>query len=212
MKDFRITLSSLVLASLGFAALGGCSRQSEPARASASPDAKELAVASERNDATEIPARPAKVTSASIRLGVTVESDRMSLVNEAGDGATEAAEIDGVPCRLIQRQPGLPPVYMYFRLDPSLKFHPAEALVTVEYFDATSGSMSIDYDSFDELSNNPAYTRISTRVELKNDKRWHKAVFLLEKPRFQKGQHDGGDFRIALTGSHLFVRAVSIVQ
>jgi hypothetical protein len=159
------------------------------------------------------PLAPAKqVTSASITLGVPVESDRMTLVNEAGDGATEAAEIDGVPCRLIQRQPALPPVYMYFRLDSGLKFRPAEVLVTVEYFDATSGSMSIDYDSFDELSQNPAYTRIPTRVELKNGKRWHKAAFLLEKPRFEQGQHDGGDFRIALTGSHLFVRSVKVVQ
>jgi hypothetical protein len=82
----------------------------------------------------------------------------------------------------------------------------------VEYFDATSGSISIDYDSFNELSKNSACTRVPTRVELKNDMRWHKAVFILEKPRFEKGLHDGGDFRIALTGSHLFVRSVSVVQ
>ena len=87
-----------------------------------------------------------------------------------------------------------------------------EVLVTVQYFDATSGSMSIGYDSFDEVSKNPSYTRVPTRVELKKDMRWHKAVFVLEKPRFEKGLHDGGDFRIALTGSHLFVRSVSVVQ
>ena len=136
----------------------------------------------------------------------------MTLVNETGDGATQVANLEGVPCRLIQRVEGSPPVYMYFRLEPDRKIRPAEVLVTVEYFDDAAGSISIDYDSFDEFSKNPGYTRIPTRVELKNDKRWHKAAFILEKPRFEKGMHDGGDFRIALTGSHLFVRAVRVTQ
>jgi len=183
MTAQRVKLFHLIMAALAFVVVGGCSGK---------------------------PALVRGATSASIILGTNVQPDRLTLVNLEGDGATTATEIDGVPCHLLQRAKGGPPMYMYLRLDSSLKIRPTEVLVTVEYFDATSGMFMIDYDSLDEEIKGT--TRARTRVDLKNDKRWHKAAFLLENPRFEKRQHDGGDFRIALTGEQMFVRSVKLVQ
>lgn len=158
------------------------------------------------------PPRVGRTKVATITLGQKAESNHMVLVNQTGDGATTATEIEGLPCHVITSEPGLPPAYFYFQLDSRLNLRQAPVLVAVDYFDATSGTISIDYDSFDEKSRNQAYTRSATRVELRKDNRWHKAVFLLEYPRFQQGMHDGGDFRIALSGSRLFVRSVVVTR
>lgn len=204
MQIFRLMVFILAVA------LSGCSKQGDAPNVEA-PRNTTTSVEVKSSPASA-PALNAKVALPSITLGVTNVSDGLTLVNEVGDGATSVSNIEGVPCRMIERVGGLPPVYMYFRIDPTRAVSRAGIIVAVDYFDDTSGSISIDYDSSDEFSKNPAYTRIPTRVDLKNDKRWHLAAFMLEKPRFERGMHDGGDFRIALSGSHLFVRAVQLVQ
>lgn len=198
----------LVAISLLWGASVGCSKRGESAPAPVNPVAPTNASIAAVGDAKA----PSGGVIASIRLGTAVLGDGLKLVNEGGDGATEAADVDGVTCRLIQRQSSAPPVYMYFQIDAGRRAPTNAVRVMVDYFDATTGSMSIDYDSADELSRNPAYHRSATRVDLKNDKRWHTAAFILEWPRFEKGQHDGGDFRIALTGSLLFVKSVKVIH
>ena len=152
------------------------------------------------------------VTVASITLGAKLKSSGLALVNLNGDGACEVAQVDDVSCHLIRRSPGQPPSYLYFQLAEGTNLRASEVLVMVEYFDATSGEIAVDYDSADELSRNPGYTRVPTRVALNNDNRWHKGVFVLRQPRFQRTQHDGGDFRVALSGAQLYVRSVQLMQ
>jgi hypothetical protein len=37
-------------------------------------------------------------------------------------------------------------------------------------------------------------------------------VFVLERPRFEQRQNDGADFRLAVIGSRLAIRSISLAQ
>jgi hypothetical protein len=150
---------------------------------------------------------------ASIVLGTNVVTNALMQVNQNHDGATMASEAGGKECHALQRYPGRPELYVYFRLDSALKILPGKpALITVEYFDAVSGHFVVDYDGDNETARNPAFSRTRTRVDLKGDQLWHQAAILLENPRFEQRQNDGGDFRIAVVASEFFVRAVKFTQ
>ena len=137
----------------------------------------------------------------------------MALVNQSGDGATVPSQIRGYSCHELRRYPGRPELYIYFQLAPSLKVIPTnDVLVTVDYFDAAPGYFVMDYDSFSEAKSSGAYTRTRTRVDLKADQRWHRAAFVLERPRFEQRQNDGADFRLAVIGPRLAVRSISLAQ
>jgi hypothetical protein len=150
---------------------------------------------------------------ASIVLGTNVITNALMQVNQNHDGATVASEMEGRECHALQRYPGRPELYVYFRLDSSLKVLPGKpALVAVEYFDAAPGHFVVDYDGNNDTARNPAFSRTRTRVDLKGDQRWHHAAILMEDPRFEQRQNDGGDFRIAVISGQFFVRTVKFTQ
>ena len=211
MSKVEISFTSL-LAAMVLASCFGCSKKPSTAEESSPSQAGSGSPVPESSKKASSTTPVGAVTVASITLGVKQQSNGLTLVNLNGDGACEVAEVEGVSCHLIRRQPGQPPSYLYFQLAEGAKLRASEALVMVEYFDATSGEIAVDYDSADEFSRNPGYTRVPTRVALNNDNRWHKGVFVLRQPRFQRTQHDGGDFRVALSGQQLYVRSVQLMQ
>jgi hypothetical protein len=150
---------------------------------------------------------------ASITLGAKIVINRMAQVQHY-DGETFPTVAAGLEGHELRLHPGRPELYAYFQLDASVKIVPTNHLIVmIEYFDPAPGKFAIDYDSFDGTSKNEgAYTRTRTRVELKGDNRWHRAAFVLEKPRLERRQNSAADFRIAVVGSALTVRSLVVRQ
>ena len=131
------------------------------------------------------------------------------------DGATEPSLIGDLECHALQRYPGRPELYAYFRIDPALKAHLTNLVVVeVEYFDADAGGhFRLDYDSHDESNRSfGAYTQSKEKVYLKGTQRWRKARFLFDDARFEGRQNDQSDFRVTVVGARFFLRSVKVFQ
>jgi hypothetical protein len=153
--------------------------------------------------------------SAWIRLGRAVEQQGLFSANQHHDGVTEPDTAGGVECHALQRHPGRPELYAYFKIDPAFKRPDANSvIVEVEYFDADAGGhFRLDYDSYDELSRSGgAYTQSKERVNLKGTERWRKARFLLDDGRFEGRENDGSDFRVTVVGARFFLRSVKLMR
>jgi len=161
--------------------------------------------------------RPADAAAASgwIRLGKNVEFNGMTSANQTHDGATEPAEVGGLECHELQRYPGRPELYAYFKFDPALKGPGTnEVIVEVEYFDADPGGhFRLDYDSYDESNRSfGAYTQSKEKAYLKGTQRWRKARFLLDDGRFEGRENDESDFRVTVVGPRFFLRSVKVMR
>ena len=163
------------------------------------------------------PARTANPAAASgwVQLGKDVAQDGLVQANQNHDGPTEPSEAGGLECHALQRYPGRPELYAYFRIDPTLKAHLTNLVVIeVEYFDADAGGhFRLDYDSQDESNRSlGAYTQSKEKVYLKGTERWRKARFLLDDARFEGRQNDQSDFRVTVVGGRFFLRSVKVFQ
>jgi hypothetical protein len=166
------------------------------------------------------PWRPARTAVAeralaSVQLGKDVAQDGLVPANHDHDGATEPSLIGDLECHALQRYPGRPELYAYFRIDPALKAHLTNLVVVeVEYFDADAGGhFRLDYDSHDESNRSfGAYTQSKEKVYLKGTQRWRKARFLLDDARFEGRQNDQSDFRVTVVGARFFLRSVKVIQ
>src|SRR6185503_401344 len=54
-----------------------------------------------------------------VRLGKEVETHGMVAANQHHDGVTEPAFMGGLDCHALQRYPGRPELYAYFKIDPA---------------------------------------------------------------------------------------------
>jgi len=166
------------------------------------------------------PLRPARAVSAQaasgwVQLGTNMAQEGLVPANHHHDGATEPSMAGGLECQALQRYPGRPELYAYFKVDPALKAHLTNlVIVEVEYFDADAGGhFRLDYDSRDESNRSlGAYTQSKEKVYLKGTQRWRRARFLLEDARFEGRQNDGSDFRVTVVGAQFFLRSVKVFQ
>ena len=150
-----------------------------------------------------------------LRLGREVEQQGLLSANQHHDGVTEPGTIGGVECHTLQRYPGRPELYAYFKIDPAFKGPDTNSvIVEVEYFDADAGGhFRLDYDSYYESNRSGgAYTQSKERVYLKGTQRWRKARFLLDDARFEGRQNDQADFRVAVLGRRFFLRSVKLLH
>jgi type II secretory pathway pseudopilin PulG len=167
--------------------------------------------------ATQKAGRPAEAAAAAgwIRLGKNVEFNGMTSANQQHDGATEPAEMGGLECHELQRYPGRPELYAYFKIDSALKGPGTnEVIVEVEYFDADPGGhFRLDYDSYDESNRSlGAYTQSKEKAYLKGTQRWRKARFLIDDGRFEGRENDESDFRVTVVGPRFFLRSVKVMR
>jgi len=110
-----------------------------------------------------------------IQLGKEVKASGLEISNQNHDGATEPGEIGGLECHTLQRYPGTPELYAYFRINPELKTQLTNRVVVeLEYFDSESGGhFRLDYDSYEETSRaQGAYTQSKERVNFRGTGRW----------------------------------------
>jgi hypothetical protein len=167
--------------------------------------------------ATQNADRPADAGAASgwVKLGKEVEFDGMTSANQQHDGVTVPTMAGGLECHELQRYPGRPELYAYFKIDPALKGPGSNAvIVEVEYFDADAGGhFRLDYDSYDESSRSlGAYTQSKEKTYLKGTERWRKARFLIDDGRFEGRENDQSDFRVTVVGGRFFLRSVRVMR
>jgi len=148
---------------------------------------------------------------ASIVLGLTNRAEGLHLRSH-DDGLTEPAEINRVACRRAKSRPvGF--MYVYFAVSPEFKpATPCNVAVSVEYFDAAPGRLSVDYDAVGRHDNRRRPFQATRIVEsLEGSRRWRTAWFFLEGASFQNGQHARSDFRLSIVAEDFMVRSVAVL-
>ena len=102
--------------------------------------------------------------------------------------------------------------YVYFSVDDSFKASDTTSFtLEIEYFDAATGRLFVEFDGSDE--NAPfsgAYTRSPESVKLRGAKSWQRARFTLKGTKFSNGQNRGADFRLVVEAPELAVGKVTL--
>lgn len=129
----------------------------------------------------------------------------LRLIQEA-DGKSTPTVIEGQACRQMNR------LYLYFAIDPSFKWAPKMRVrVDVELFDASPGTLVIQYDGWSEQgTTHGAYTQAPRTVQLRQQKKWRTESFLLPEGRFENRENGRSDFRLLLSKPELYVRRVTV--
>ena len=148
----------------------------------------------------------------SISLQETNREDGLKQI-EWADGVTAPATVAGSASRGVQptTHGGS---YIYFRIDDSFKWSvKMNVSIVVEYFDASPGSVGIEFDGSD--MNAPfrgAYSSSSRVVGLTGSKTWKSATFPLTDAVLMNSQNGGADFRLNVNAKQFFVRKVQVVR
>lgn len=87
--------------------------------------------------------------------------------------------------------------FLYFNVDDGFfRNGDGPATVIVRYFDAGSGPVHIDYDSWNEAGEKSGAYTVSGVIDKTDTRHWTTAAFYLPDPRFDGRQNGGADFRI----------------
>lgn len=129
------------------------------------------------------------------------------------DGRTTPATFEGVPCRHLSL-PGRASGYLYFRIDSAFKKHDLRnALVEIEYFDGSPGTMGLHFDgSLSVNKPDPAYADSSQTVRMSGTGGWQTGVFRVANATFSNAQNSRADFRLRVTPPELHVRRVALTR
>jgi len=148
----------------------------------------------------------------SIDLGTTNEEHGL-VQFDLEDGVTTPANVGGKEVRVTVFN-GTPGRYIYFDVDDDFLFAQETHLrVTVEYFDTSDFSFSLNYDSTDASADvERAYKPASLDVWLTNSGQWKTATFDLPDAYFGGGQHFGTDFRISCGDNDLYINTVTVTK
>jgi hypothetical protein len=150
--------------------------------------------------------------SVSITLGATNQDRGLKQIDN-DDGLTTPVTLGGRPARAVTPAAGKSR-YVYFAVDDLFKAGDATAFrLEVDYFDAATGRLSIEFDGSDQ--NAPfsgAYTRASETVKLDGSKTWRTGRFALQGARFNNGQNRGADFRLVVEAPEFAVGNVSLLR
>ncbi len=132
---------------------------------------------------------------------------------DLADGATSPTNVAGRPCRAVAAT-GYPGRYIYFRVDDSFKWSTAmRADVQVDYFDSPAGTFWLEFDGSDlSAPFQGSYSPSAQTVSLTGSGTWRSALFSLTGAKFLNSQNGGADFRIALSGTQLFVCQVKVIR
>jgi eukaryotic-like serine/threonine-protein kinase len=149
-------------------------------------------------------------TIASIAFDSALVEDGLEL-RQNDDGRTEPAVVAGSKC---QRLAGLTNTnstrFIYFAIEPSRKSREiGDAVVVVEYFEGSSGRLTIDYDAAGPADQPQPYAQ-SNRVLFTGEPEWKTAFFHLPRARFKNSQNVGADFRLSIRGDAFHVRRVGV--
>ena len=148
----------------------------------------------------------------SISLEETNLEDGLKQI-EWADGVTAPAIKSGSAARGIQTtlHGGR---YIYFRIDDSFNWsEKMDVSIVVEYFDASPGTVGLEFDGSDRTAPfQGAYSSSSRVVGLTGSRTWKTAAFPLVAAVFMNSQNGGADFRVNVNAEQFFVRKVQVVR
>lgn len=124
------------------------------------------------------------------------------------DGQFVIVEQDGVRCWQV---PKLQKVAPYFYLSADGLFRAPVMEIELEYFDAGTGEIALDYDSIDVRAPVAgAYKRHPVIIHRSNTGVWQRGRFQINDAYFGGAQNGGADFRFYNGGDALLIRAVRV--
>jgi len=129
------------------------------------------------------------------------------------DGRTAMRTLGGQSCLAI-RPTVHPGRYIYFAVDDSFKqSEPAAFVVDLEYYDASSGRLALEFDGSDvNAPFNGAYSSAEPSVNLQGSRSWRAARFVLKGARFMNSQNGGADLRFAVDASDFAIRKITLTR
>jgi hypothetical protein len=142
--------------------------------------------------------------------GVTEEGLR--LIRQE-DGVFEVGEQDGTAC--VRTRPGVSAGrYLYFDVaDPYYYDQRGALTVRVTYWDAGRTALGVEYDSTDTTGTlADRYKRVPQVIDRDDSGGWRTVTVKLPGARCANRQNGGADFRLAVEGTELVVRAVEVTK
>jgi predicted alpha-1,2-mannosidase len=135
-------------------------------------------------------------------LGTTNVDNGLSQ-QEGGDGTTAPVTVGGLDGRSTVEEVAND-LNMYFQVDPRIA-HDGDfaATVTIEYYDAGTGSWSLQYD----MHGGSAYTGVASVTDTGTDT-WKTVTVALPDAAVSQGENNQADFRIA-SGAPVTVHSVT---
>ncbi len=127
---------------------------------------------------------------------------------KADDGPFAVVGHNGVRCWEVSQKGS----YLYFIASDEFRQKAMPALeIQVEYLDAGTGDISLDYDSADRRARGGgAYKNHSTVIHCTNSGQWRKTRFYLPDARFRGDENCQSDFRFYNGGDDMIIRAVRV--
>jgi hypothetical protein len=124
-----------------------------------------------------------------------------------GDGQFTIVEREGARCWLQQKSH-----YFYLDVDDRFRPHPGQTLeIELEYFDAGSGEIRMEYDSTDARAPlGGAYKTHPQVIRRLNKAQWQTARFRVNDAGFGSSQNGGSDFRFSKGDEDLLIRAARV--
>jgi hypothetical protein len=166
-----------------------------------------------------------------IALGQEKSTDGLRHLIEERDGQTVATNLNGEPCRYLNRmQEGRPYGSFYFQISPSFKSRAlknprieVEYISEVEYLGGITQGLRLQYDGREGglpvrylpvLAEGAAVMRYPTGADygrIPSAGTWRTATFHLTNAVFQNSQKGGADFRIEVVPPEIYIRRVTLI-
>jgi len=125
-----------------------------------------------------------------------------------GDGQFTIADHAGAKCWEVYQKGH----YLYFSVgDEFRRMAPVSVDIQVEYLDAGTEGIALDYDSSDSTAPfKGAYKNHSQSIHCLDTEKWRKTRFHLPNARFHGSQNLQADFRFCSGGDHMIIRSVRV--
>lgn len=163
---------------------------------------------------------------ASVQLGQEGINDGIKHLSKQGDGRTTIENLDGIPCRHLNRTPdGKTFGYLYFAIHPDFKERELKtARIEVEYRVTNTAFLRLQYDGLDGDAPKPYMTALAQGGEMaklgdtaaftriRGTNAWQKATFYIADGAFKNSQNGRADFRLEVTPPEIYVRRVTVTR
>lgn len=157
-------------------------------------------------------------------LGQETSGDGLRHLGEEGDGRTTIENVNGVPCRYLNRAgQGKQFGYLYFTIHPSFKRDGLkEAVIEFEYLARRSGALRLQYDGMEgevHRAYKSAVSPVGTTVRfgpqimfnrMPGSNGWQTMSFRVTDGAFMNSQNGDADFRLEVVPPEIYVRRVTV--
>jgi hypothetical protein len=162
----------------------------------------------------------------SLLLGEEGVQDGLIHLADEGDGRTEVEDLEGVPCRHLNRMPENHQFgYVYFAIHPSFKGKELKnARIDVDYLVRTPSFIRLQYNGRDGEKPKPYKATVAQNGDrvnfgsgavfsrIRESSTWQTATFHVTNALFMNAQNGGADFRLEVTPAEIYLRRVTVTR